>query len=441
MSTLNNGSALRQAGIWYTVLQTIGGKNQAKTISRVDGVLKKTGENIPLTDGIYAAILAGDIDAFLDIIEQRRYGTDTTLCYGLGPVQSGIIATAKKIKWGKAPGAIPRSAESFKFLEGYAAVMMLDGDPTPQTLHWSPSDHDAQLCAIFPWFADAARGVLPSSGSGIHDAVTGERLDKSNGFRIYLAVDNGTDIHAIGNAMFAALIEAGFGYVVIAKNGRRMLRTFLDAAVWQGERVDFAFGSVLGEGLVQRRPMERLGNTVTVRTADLPKIHDLPAWIKQSPDAQELLKAAEPESKRIRAAWLAEREETSVAALVVRGWTPEKAREVVRKAIKQAETGGFEVLTQHDVMYHNDGSQVTVREVLANPDYYHEMEMRDPFEPEAGPSKAMLYLKDQREFPVINCMLHGGSWLRLVDLVALFADVPPQPLPPGAVPFNGVAPV
>lgn len=222
-NTHNNGFTPRQSGICYTVLQTIGGKAQAKTIARVNGELRKTGESIPLTDGAYWGIEASNIHAFLDVIEQCQYGTDTTLCYGLGPKQTGIIATAKAIKSGKAPGAISRSASNFKFIEGYPAVMMLDGDPTANTCQWSSSDHDAALCEVFGILGNVARGILPSSGSGIYDAVTRKRLDTSNGFRIYFAVDNGADIPAIGNAMFAAFSKTAEIFILVIRCRKKRL--------------------------------------------------------------------------------------------------------------------------------------------------------------------------------------------------------------------------
>ena len=453
MSLINsNGSAARQVGIWFAKLKTKGGKPQAKTITRKGGGLYKTGESIPLTSGTVEAVELSDIDAFIDVVESGEDGPDTAFTYGLPPEPTGIIATKKAIASGRAPkGAISRSADCFNYYEGAPAILMLDGDPSEMTAGWSPLDHDAELCSILPESYEAARrGVGPSGGAGIYDSLTRARLDDSSGFRIYLAVDDGGRIKAIGNGIVATLIRAGFGHVAFAKNGRRMLRTFIDAAVWQAERLDFANGSNLvdedGGCIYQERPFERLGDVPLLISNDMPQVADLSAWMKTDPDCIALMEAALPRSKEIRAEWLEARVASGVAALVALGWTPEKALVSVRAMVARSESvGAYEVMTEHELLYLNDGSVVTVLDVLDNPEYYHGMSLCDPFEPGAGPSKAMLFLVGQKHFPIINCQLHGGYWCRLMDVEkearAGLGDWSPSELSHLAFPFADAASV
>ncbi|MHC0039793.1 hypothetical protein, partial [Pseudoneobacillus sp. C159] len=54
--------------------------------------------------------------------------------------------------------------------------------------------------------------------------------------------------------------------------------------------------------------------------------------------------------------------------------------------------------------------QVTVEELLSNPDRYHGRNCRDPLEPEYAPVEgqiAKLFLIGQRSGPMIHSMAHG----------------------------------
>jgi hypothetical protein len=202
------------------------------------------------------------IDDYAEFVTSRECGPDCAVAYGVSEMVSGHIAALEKIRAGKArKGAIPRNAEHFAFREGKPGILFLDIDPLPGDEFKDAFHYDRIFREVVPWWAETRRFYIPSSSSEIYDA-DGKLVSRKSAFHCHLMIDDASQAKAITDAIFTALIIGGYGRVILSKSGARLLRTIIDRAVPQGERLDFAFGAHLGRGLRQERftiPMGGVG--------------------------------------------------------------------------------------------------------------------------------------------------------------------------------------
>ena len=105
-----------------------------------------------------------------------------------------------------------------------------------------------------------------------------------------------------------------------------------------------------------------------------------------------------PEAEKIRAARM--KQELEILR-TKRGIAPEAAAAIV-KARHEGE------LQPGDFIEFQDGRVVTVAEILADPKSYHDCACADPLEPEAGTSRAKLFVNDSGSV-IVNSFLHGGQ--------------------------------
>jgi hypothetical protein len=90
-----------------------------------------------------------------------------------------------------------------------------------------------------------------SASSGIC-APDGRELTGIRGQRLYIPVTDASHIPLAGEALAALLWAAGHGYALVGKAGQVLLRTLIDASIWEPERLDFAAPPILADGLFRR---------------------------------------------------------------------------------------------------------------------------------------------------------------------------------------------
>ena len=318
----SNGSPLNQGGIQFTSLRTKDGRIQAKHGEMVNGVFVKSGESIPMSEGFYKVYTLQSLKEFLGSIGVAPY-LDTTLCYGV-PVSGltdGLIVTKAAFRRAMANpteanatvrGAMVRGNEALQYRKGQPGIFLgdIDPDPSGKMKGWTAHQLDDFLCSVLPWLRNYDRGYLPSGGSGVYDMATGNRVDTSEGWRLYFVVDDASLIPALGHLIFAALVDAGHGFGFVTRNGNRYVRTLFDRAVWQGSRLDFAFGIDLAAGLVQRRPVTFFNGlamvpaAATLRAGGMQPLLDMKAlreyavaWEKKSAKFKAVFAAMADEAK------------------------------------------------------------------------------------------------------------------------------------------------
>jgi predicted P-loop ATPase len=176
----------------------------------------------------------------------------------------------------------------------------------------------------------------------------------------------------------------------------------------QGERIDFAAGANCEPPLEQRRPASLIvGDPAALfdssRITDLTIAEDRAAASAQA--AARALKEAG--AKRVRAEYIG----TEAKIIVKRArCSIEKATETVQRALE----GG--TLGSDFVLYPESGDPVTVREILADRESWHEKRFADPCEPEYRDDRRIAYLNCAGATgPYLYSHAHGGRKFELGD--------------------------
>jgi hypothetical protein len=310
--------------------------------------------------------------------------------YGVAPGRPvARIVTAREL--GVTPtderDTIARTRRHFQFVP-QPGVMMFDHDGhpdgplDPETLH-------KMLIGAVPALAEARMMWRPSASSCIMDDDYAE-LSGIGGQRLYLLVADASKIPAAGTAIINRLWAAGIGWFAVSRAGSLLDRTLVDGSVWQPERLDFAGPVVLGPGLRRALAPVRYFGTVTA-PFDLRRINAdgevVAAAGKIRTRARE---AAAPQAREKRIAYI-EAEAPTLAAN--RDIELEAARDILRRATDQHVLMGDFTLTAQD------GSEVSVGQLLDNPSLWHGKRFADPLEPD--------YAGGDRRIAVVN--LHSGG--------------------------------
>ena len=140
------------------------------------------------------------------------------------------------------------------------------------------------------WRASSSSGV---DGAGVQ------------GQRVYIMVDDASQIPRVGKALFERLWLAGHGYYAISKSGQLLERGPVDAAVWRPEGMDFVAAPVLGEGVTRT---EYDSMIIDGRIFEVDDCHDLSesevVELKKIKDAAR--KAIQPEVLAVKGQYIAD---------------------------------------------------------------------------------------------------------------------------------------
>jgi len=264
---------------------------------------------------------------------------------------------------------LARTREFFDYRTG-PGILMLDHDPNPDGPTTTPDRLWAILAAVCPAFADAACWVRGSLSAGVH--LEGEAPKVGRGFHLYFAVADASDIPRFGKALFKRLWLAGHGFIAVSGAGSFLVRSVIDAAVFDGERLDFVGRPVTGPGLAYTPPQAayRAGGYLdNALLQDLDEAEEVlfKALVDQAKQAREADRQAR------RAEW----EETHVRATVGRG-VPEAA---ARAQTQQIPANGkpADLYKDWPLEFASLGF-ATVADVLANPARYDGQALADPYE-------------------------------------------------------------
>jgi hypothetical protein len=275
---------------------------------------------------------------------------------------------------GDYPGAITRGRETFHYPAG-AAVMMLDHDAAPPGwAGFSAETLRGMLCAACPALAGAPMLIRPSASAGIV-GPDGRVFKPWTRWRIYLPVSRGTDIPEAGQRLATLLWAAGFGWIEPSTAGSALERTILDLSVWQPERLDFAARPVLEPPLSRAHGWrEVIGDPRGL--FDLNLIHVTGDHLTQAVAARaQGLEAARPALDAARGHSVPRR----AASLAATG----------RMSLEEATaavTGNLDRRALEDTfpLRTSEGQFVTVADLLAKPERYHETRFYDPEETADG---------------------------------------------------------
>lgn len=343
---------------------------------RDDGELVKDGSECRMARGVAETVQVESLSDFAAVL--KRLGHNQALAYGVcGRDEVPIVSSGTPLK-DRPAGAIERSRAHFGWGTG-PGVLMLDYDPSKSEGEpLKPAALIDALCSAVPALANVEMLWMPSAGSCVYHADTGKEIAGIRGQRVYILLDRASEIPRVGALIFARCWLAGFGHFNISAAGSLLDRSLVDAAVFQPERLDFAAGAICDAPLVQRRREPELveGDKPMLAVADLNEL--TPA----ERERLEAMKAAaraskEPEARAVRERRIEERAQEVIAKKGISD--PDKIA-VVRESFRSAIEGG-ELLADFMLWCDTHEEDVSVAEVLENPEKYHGARFADPIEP------------------------------------------------------------
>jgi phage/plasmid-associated DNA primase len=270
------------------------------------------------------------------------------------------------------------------------------------------------LCGL-PEIAAACKVSTGSSSSHIYQGDT-ELIGSKGGFHLYMFVQDASDIPRFTTTLCKRLVLAGYGHIQASKPGGALLKTIIDQAVRDPERLVYEARLLCSDGLEQRLPEPVYTPGDLLDTTALPDLSsDEEAAYRVI--VEELKTLAQPMLRAIKTA-----HEIVEAAKLTHLSQPD-ALAVVR-------TRADRILSDEDILYFqkNSPSGTTVADVLNTPENWNGESLADPQEPDYnGDSKtvAKFYWNDGK--PVINTYAHGGFVYKFTRVPAAVAggDIDP----------------
>ena len=390
------------------------------------GVLSKTiaaaADGSPVSDGSACRMSSGEAkrmplpdgaQALADLIDNMAPNEALSLgrlAPGVG--ESAPVTTVSRLRSGP-EGTIARSRDFLEFLPGAPAFMLLDVDRKGMPQEVADRINAAGgvvslLAELFPGLMKAARVERASTSAGIFNTATGQTFAGSGGMHIYALVEDGADIPRALAALNDRLWLNGCGWLHVGAAGQILARSIVDASVGSPERLVFEGAPIIEPPLAQdldaRRAIARPGIAVDTRPA-------VPSLSEAERGQLEQIRGAE--RRRIASEVIAIR---AAADLTL-------AREIADREGIPIETASRQVKARHDgvltpgmslVMDDEALGEVTVADVLKNPDAFVGETLADPLEgPAYGPCKAMIMRDRDTGGVFINSFAHGGARYRL----------------------------
>ena len=326
------------------------------------------------------------------------------LCFGVPKMERARLLTQETLRSGFHEDAIARDRDHFSFRQALPGILMLDCDTHEGQPPRDWREIDEIIAEIIPAWRETQRLWRASSSAYLYRADRAELIGMGS-WRCYVAVDDASAIPGVGAFIYQRLWESGRGHIVISATGQALDRSLIDASVWQPERVDFAAEPVLKGNLIRRAPNpELLGEAPFLATAGLTAALTVGEWRLSSETLRKAKDEAKPECVKARKAYVAKRLE------VLKRERPKTSEKRLQTLLDRA--AEHHILSGDFVLYRPGGASITVGEVLADPQRWHQARFADPLEPEYRDDKriAQANLEPRAgDHPYIWSHAHGGQ--------------------------------
>ncbi len=373
---------------------------------------------------------ATDMTDFATVLNtELRAGRDV-LTYGIPTIDTPDDGVPLVTKERVTPGTIARSEDHFTWPEG-PAILAADYDPRTDRTALSRDELWRQVVTAVPGYAEHDVLWGCSSSSYIFDTGFDCEVVGLKGQRLYMGVEDGTDIPRAADVLLKRLWLNGFGYILISASGAQLIRATLDPCMYQPSRLDYASGAVCGEGLEQRRPDAFLISE-GLALADTRRVFpDL-----TSDEEREYAERVAREIARTRdgahaqrEVWANERLEVEAHTALGVAATPRAVAAHVTDATQRGRRKDLldMIETEHTVLgsdfvlHLSDGQLVTVGDVLIHPSAYDKAKTHDPLEPDyrGGAITGMIFAYGRR----LTSHAHGKVRKYILGTDAEYRDV------------------
>ena len=319
------------------------------------------------------------------------------------------------------------------------ALALFDHDPGPYTPESQRCATPTALMDMLEQFIPELRGVAyvgaGSSSAGVYNEATSERYP-STGIHLYISTV-GIDPAALARSIEVRAWNAGYGYITLSANGSMLPRCPVDLAVFAPERLVYEAQPLLDSGIA-RDPREwssRPGSAL---------LHIPDSTPEEIAECKRRITAAMQDPELVRKAIVlrdAHYGECVERLARTKGITVDEARERLPKPAADA-NGDVRYLAE-DYVLEIKGERITVDELIARGQEFHQCAMPDPIEGSAyGTSTAKFYF-DERNGGIIHSLAHGRKTTYMLldfapcEYVQVLAPSLSDPLPTGVFPHRG----
>lgn len=356
-----------------------------KKFDIIDGELVKNSKQCFLQQGEIETIELEfkDLPKFLDGLESNQ-----AILHGVCVQAPTKVVSTQLLK--KNPEAISRTKDNFFWPD--QGIIMFDYDPPEGVKPLTKIKLLETLRNMHPALTNAAMVWRPSASSNII-STDGTVLRGLQNQRIYVEYRNPEGMEEFIQNLERAAWDKGLGYIFITAAGTALPRCIFDMAVFSPERLDFAAGAACGKGLQPQKIYSTFEAGPPVDFDDLGTRYSANRYEMQVEMAKQDVKVDITEAraayKEIQAERLMEQQPLTKA----------KARKIVASRLKNK-------IMPEDIVFANDMTSIKISDIIADNDAYHGMVIRDPLEPDYGPSKAKIFADE--ESITINSFAHGG---------------------------------
>lgn len=300
-------------------------------------------------------------------------------------------------------GCIPRSTTNLRFPDGETYLLIdIDSKVSPIAhLLQTPEGVLDRVRRIIPDLEELEYVLFPSSSNGL--LLPDGTPAQPSGWHIFIRFAKGSFVRETMAMLLARSYQHGMGWPLVATNGQIQPRGLVDIALANVNQPIFpGSAATASEPLRFAKPEPVFNHGRAMQPIKLDT--SVLATARQMFEEQ----ATDPEIMALSQSIGAEHEAKERQKYIDKGMTPEEAARLVASF-----TTEIVELDDNHILTLNDGSTITVAEMLGQPTRYNNQYMRDPAEPDCGTSKAIAKLKPRpgkgNEPPVVVSFAHGGA--------------------------------
>ena len=381
--------------------------------------IEKTGKTMLYRGAALRTVLQGTPDAIMRELAGQLVGLNAYQALICAPPPSGRDEwpVVSKDELSSQDGAIARTKEFFRPMAG-AALLALDFDTAdfpPDLLEKirRVGSISEVLASVHPGFREAATVTRNSASSAV--VFKGQAKPAENGQHRFYLLSDGLRVDEFVRRLADRLMLEGFLWGRITAAGTVLPRTLFDIdASCDPGRLVYEADPIVADEKLELAPGNRAPRLSGNMLLDVDGIHPLTQEEKALLDRKidQLHIDLAPQAALKRDDWRNAR----IADLTRRGVDPERAARTVSGDVEKHEVSSdFLVLL-------DDGSAISVREILADLTRYHKQTCADPFEWDygGGANKAIIFCDCS---PCrIESQAHGGIRYYLIPAVEDFFD-------------------
>ena len=346
-------------------------------------------------------------DAYADLL--TTIGTNQAISNSLprNGEPMGRIVTADRAV---AEKCLARTKDDFHLTLGHATTLPLDYDPAPHAQPLSQGELWNILIRMCPAAATAGAVSWCSASSHIH-GPDGE-LQGLKGQRIYLFIQDASDIPRVGKVIAGRCWLNGLGRVEVSKSGQRLMRSLFDEAMFQPARLDFIGGAICEPPLFQQRgsPVLLGGSEWLDTRAAFPDLTDAECAIVEQLQ-RDAMDKVQPLVDERREQWIVSRAQIEATRLqrdkkMPKAEAIEQGQRLAESALSGTLYGDYQIPLP-------DNKFVTVAAVLDDWQFWDKKKTLDPLEPEHRNFQACGILYVRGDTPRLFTLAHGGMTFKL----------------------------